>query len=479
MVNMTRNAQAAALALAVAVPWGWGCGADRPSDVGASSLPIQGGSDDGTHQFAVGILAQTSRGTALCSGALLAPNLVVTARHCVAAIPASGVVTCPSTQFGALTPASSFIVTTDPDVRTGATRFGVSQVIVPTAANQAAVCGNDIALLILSQNVSLPVYVTPVLSPPMTDHTVYATKVTAIGYGVSSATDMTGTTAGIRRIKQDVPLTCISNDKTFTDCLPQLAAQVTASEFVSGDGTCEGDSGSSAYEQSNFDAGRWFSFGVLSRGGTSGATCVGGIYSRLDAWSSLIIDAAKQAATMGGYSAPTWAGSDGGAPADGGALPDAGADAGPARDAGPSADASVDAAKDASADTAKDAAADAAKDTGASPGSDAGLPTVDARPATDSGAPDAGDAARPNGGGGAGGQGGAGGGVNQTPPVEGGCSCSTGASGGPGRAPGPAFGLGLGVAAALLALGRRRRPRGAAPVRPARGRRACDRASGG
>ncbi|HEY7373874.1 MAG TPA: trypsin-like serine protease [Polyangia bacterium] len=473
---MTRNAQAAtlalALALAAAAPGISGCGGDKPSDVGASSLPIQGGSDDGTHQFAVGILAQTSRGTALCSGALLAPNLVVTARHCVAAIPASGVVTCPSTQFGALTPASSFIVTTDPDVRTGATRFGVSKVIVPTAANQAAVCGNDVALLILSQNVSLPVYVTPVLSPPMTDHTVYTTNVTAIGYGVNSANDMTGTSAGIRRIKQDVPLTCISNDKTFTDCLPQLAAQVTASEFVSGDGTCEGDSGSSAYEQSNFDAGRWFSFGVLSRGGTSGAMCVGGIYSRLDAWSALIIDAAKQAATMGGYPAPTWAGSDGGAP------PDAGGDAAPARDAGPPADAAVDAGKDAAAvDAAKDAAADAGKDTGAPPGSDAGLPTVDARPPADSGAPDAADAAGPTGGGGAGGQGGAGG-VNQTPPAEGGCSCSSG-GGGPGRAPGPASWLGLALAAALLAIARRRRPRCAARLRPARGRRACGTASGG
>jgi len=333
---MTKNA--GALALTLAVVWTSGCSDERaPEAVSAWSRAIQGGTDDSTHLFAVGILGQMSRGTALCTGALLAPNLVATARHCVAAIPASGVIACPSTQFGALTPASSIVVTTDADVRTGSTRFAVSKVVLPSGADQTAVCGNDIALLILAQNVSLPAYVTPVLSPAMTDHSVYSTTETAIGYGLSSPTDTAGTTAGIRRIKQGIKLVCIPNDRAFTDCFPSMASQVTAAEFVSGDGTCEGDSGSNAFEQNDFDAGKWVSFGVLSRGGTAGGTCVGGIYTRFDAWSALIIDAAMQAAAMGGYPLPPWAGPPGGS--DGGSSPrDAAAssDSGSSRDAGAS-----------------------------------------------------------------------------------------------------------------------------------------------
>ncbi|HMF40335.1 MAG TPA: trypsin-like serine protease [Polyangia bacterium] len=434
-----------ALAIAVVVTGIGGCGAERPPDVVSSGSPIQGGMNDGTHTFAVGILGQTSRGTALCSGALLAPNLVATARHCVAAIPANGVIACPTTQFGALTPTSSLVVTTDSDIRTNATRFAVSQVIVPSAADQTAVCGDDVALLILSQNVSLPVYVTPVLNPPMTDHTVYSTTVTAIGYGVSSPTDMTGTTAGIRRIRQDIPLTCISNDKTFQDCLPSLASEVTASEFVSGDGTCEGDSGSNAFEQTNFDAGRWVSFGVLSRGGTSGGMCVGAIYSRFDAWSALIIDAANQAATMGGYPVPSWAARDGGT-----GPVDAGGDASPPRDAGPAADASRDASSDAAKDASSDAPSDAAKDAvreAAPPGPDGGT-------SRDAGA---GDGSRPDGGGGAGGQGGSSGGVGPNGPAANGCSCAMVTTGAPGRSQGSDALLAFGLASVLVAIGRRPR----------------------
>ena len=298
---------ATAFLLAVALPWLTTCGSPPAVDV-VTSHAIQGGTNDTTHAFAVGIVIQMSAGTALCSGALLAPNLVATARHCVAAIPAGGAVTCPDTKFGAVVAPSSIVVSTDPDLRGMSVKTTpVSKVIVPSGADQTSVCGNDLALLILSQNVSLPAYVTPVLSPPMTDHTAYSSTITAIGYGVSSATDMSGASAGTRRIRQNVALSCIPNDSTFTNCYPSRSFPMTAAEFASGNATCEGDSGSDAYEENNFDAGHWVGFGVLSRGASQGATCLGGIYTRFDAWSSLIIDAATQAATAGGYDLPSWA----------------------------------------------------------------------------------------------------------------------------------------------------------------------------
>src|SRR5207244_1788521 len=99
---------------------------------------------------------------------------------------------------------------------------------------------------------------------------------------------------GTRRIRQGIALSCIPNDSTFPNCLRQEGGQMTAAEFASGNGTCEGDSGSSAYDEGNFVKGNWVSFGVLSRGGTMGSTCIGGIYTRFDAWSSLIVDTATQ-----------------------------------------------------------------------------------------------------------------------------------------------------------------------------------------
>jgi hypothetical protein len=309
----------------------WRAAANRGPEIATTAASaIQGGTNDTTHLFTVGILISQTAGTGLCTGALLAPNLVATARHCVASIPAG--IACPSSMFGAVTAPANVVVTTDSDVRTDATRYAVSKIIIPTGANTMSVCGNDIALFILSQNISLPEYVTPIINPPMTDHTIYSTNVTVVGYGLSDPTDTAGTTAGIRRIKQNVSVDCIPNDPAFPNCFSLGGPAMTAAEFLSGSATCEGDSGASAFEQTHFNAGTWVSFGVHSRGGTSGTTCLPGIYTRFDAWGSLLIDAATQAAAVGGYALPTWAGGDGGSltppgGADGGSPPPVEADA--------------------------------------------------------------------------------------------------------------------------------------------------------
>src|SRR5262245_24494181 len=53
--------------------------------VGLNSGEIQGGMSDVSHSFAVGVcFGQLGACTFSCSGVLIAPNLVMTARHCVA-----------------------------------------------------------------------------------------------------------------------------------------------------------------------------------------------------------------------------------------------------------------------------------------------------------------------------------------------------------------------------------------------------------
>jgi hypothetical protein len=299
------------------------CSGPPPSSelVDTTSSPIQGGSTDTTHLFAVGVvnIAQEQQNmVAFCSGVLLAPNLVATARHCVAQL-TSTTIDCTSSAFGPLYPANQIYATTDPVIMSpmmGGKFLAVSSVIVPSGADQTSVCGNDIALLILGENVALPEYAEPVITPPMT-YAQYEPVVTAIGYGIDTPTDTTGASAGTRRIKENVKLTCIPNDTSFTDCFSDPTARqvLTASEFVSGDSTCEGDSGSAAFEQSNFNQGKWLAFGILSRGGvsTDGTTCEQPIYSRFDAWGSLIVSAAQQAAMAAtaahaSYPLATWAG---------------------------------------------------------------------------------------------------------------------------------------------------------------------------
>jgi MYXO-CTERM domain-containing protein len=157
------------------------------------------------------------------------------------------------------------------------------------------------AFLILKNNVSAneAPTVTPVVQYPMTDHPRYSTTETAIGFGNTSPSGGAGT----RRIKQNIKIACIPGDKGI-DCGVQ--PQISPNEFATGDGTCSGDSGSSAYEQKNFNNSQWVSFGVLSRGGESGGMCLGGIYTRTDSWKALIIQTAQTAAQMGGYPPPAW-----------------------------------------------------------------------------------------------------------------------------------------------------------------------------
>jgi V8-like Glu-specific endopeptidase len=300
-----------------------GCSSTDPSSTQAQA--VQGGSVDTTDNFAVGVCVGNGPGQCqlLCSGALIAPNLVMTARHCVDQSPQQIDCTSASTVFGSQYAPTNYYYITTYYVMQGQSTKGWHQAKQIFTTPGTKVCGNDMALIMLSDNVSTSEtggsYVTPVVQYSMTDHTRYSTTVTAIGYGDTSATTQD---AGTRHILQNVNLLCIPGDKSI-DCPQQAMTQMTVNEFISGDSTCEGDSGSSAYEQKAFNKSVPVSFGVLSRGGSSGSTCIQPVYTRTDAWKDFIVNTALTAASAGGYTAPSWTQAPP-PPSDGGTTTDSG-----------------------------------------------------------------------------------------------------------------------------------------------------------
>ena len=265
-----------------------GCQAQGPAETEISPLrvPIVGGERDTVSHGVVGILTTTS----LCSGSLLAPNLVLTARHCVAD-PGGEQISCDTSMFGPKQDPSGFTVTTDNDLTANGVTptYGVLEIRTPDSAR---VCGNDVAVMILSENI--PASDATPLIPRVDDRPMEAESFDAVGYGIQNPSDDLGTTAGVRMRANDNAIYCVG----ASAC---QGTGATNSEWVAEAPICSGDSGGPALDSQ----GRVI--GVASR---SDIDCVAGLYEAVDSWRDLIVTAAVDAAEDGGYEPPEWAGGD-------------------------------------------------------------------------------------------------------------------------------------------------------------------------
>ena len=241
------------------------------------------GASETTPSGAVALLRGNNPGLVLlndtCSAALIAPNLALTARHCVESL--SATIGCSATFTGSATH-GYLAIRTEADVSVAGTPFVVSAIRKPTTN---AACDDDLALLILET--SVPSATLAPIAPRLTAPPMVGATYSAIGYGATS--DGPVSTDGRRRRAEGSQVFCAG------DCegAPLLwwGAPSTA---------CPGDSGGPALDPQGGV------IGVLSRG-SCGAP--GGIdmFTRTDAHAALIVAAALEAATLGGYPAPPWA----------------------------------------------------------------------------------------------------------------------------------------------------------------------------
>lgn len=252
----------------------------EPQELATVRQQIKGGERDYDHTAVVGIFSMASGG--LCSGTLIAPNLVLTAHHCVAEVSSEQVI-CGQSSFGQTYSASQMFVTTDSQISRNGNYIRGQEVFVPEGSND--MCGDDIALIVLSQNIpsSQAVPIEPRIDSPVQRLETY----TAVGYGHTGD----GTGAGIRRFLGGLTVQCEGSS------CPSYSS-VQGNEWLGDSGTCQGDSGGAALDE----YGRVL--GALSRGA---AGCRSSVYSAVYGWADWLTQKALHAAQVGGYTAPTWA----------------------------------------------------------------------------------------------------------------------------------------------------------------------------
>lgn len=210
--------------------------AEQPDDtpqVSVDQAIVHGAPDRGRHPAVLALLAQDALGTTLCTGALVAPDLVLTARHCVSYL-RSEAVRCPSTsaQISGDRPPASILVLRGDDARTAQPIAKGAEILAPKGK---VLCANDIALLRLDRPIHDLTPLRVARGAPIVGHTI-----TAVGFGLTG----TNGTAGAKRFRTGVPI-----------------LQVDAAEFRVGEATCSGDSGGPALDESTGEI-----VGVVSRG---------------------------------------------------------------------------------------------------------------------------------------------------------------------------------------------------------------------
>jgi len=261
---------------------------DAPREhVSATSQAIVHGTNSDDSQNAVVLVVRydaiSKDGAAGCSGTMLTPKLVLTARHCVAttdekaACASDGTPLAGANVQGDIDPVNLYVFagTHRPDFISGLPT--VTRGVQTIDDGAKTLCNHDVALL-LTDNPVPGAKIAPIrLDGGPKKGEVF----TAIGWGITDTTN----TPPIRQQRTGV---------TIMEVGP--AENLPPAEFLVGDGPCSGDSGGPALSASGAVIGS-LSRGGNGSGGTGAAGCEGGtnVYTSAASFKDMILGAYQKA----------------------------------------------------------------------------------------------------------------------------------------------------------------------------------------
>lgn len=271
-----------------------GCGQAEPVELGESSQAIIDGEPSTDDENAVVLFVSASgQGIGQCTATLVAPNVVLTARHCVAQTDLYSV--CDENgralQGGRVQrdfDADDFFIFLGKD----RPRFERGERPDPAGRGRAlfvpdtkVLCDADIALVVLENDVADAMIAPMRLDTPV----VPGETVTSVGWGLTES----GSSPSVRQRREGVEVEAIG-PKT------SRGSAVAAGEFEVGESICSGDSGGPAFATETGAV-----LGVVSRGGNGreggnpATGCIGNatfnLYTTVGAHRDMVLAAFEEA----------------------------------------------------------------------------------------------------------------------------------------------------------------------------------------
>ena len=231
-----------------------------PIDLGQAQLPVVSGEDSHDDQNVVRVFTRPPPNTQparTCTGTLIAPNLVVTALHCLSPIVGDQLFSCsidgqlespPNGSLG--TPIEAQYVNVQSGFAFTLTPDAVGAVVLHTRSTQ--ICQNDLAFVVLDRDLDFPI------SPVRLDtRPTVGEVVSVIGYGYTQDPPPPPDEYTQRRRRDGVRITAVELEGR---------EKTRPRTFTLGESVCVGDSGGAAFSEAG---------AVLGVYSTNTAGCVG------------------------------------------------------------------------------------------------------------------------------------------------------------------------------------------------------------